>query len=56
MMTLAMLGFDGGKVLSQHLADLNLHFPIPHMGQSEDGHLVMSHILVYGMMENLVRH
>jgi len=51
METLAVLGFDGGH--AKDLADHTLLVPAMHMGRSEDGHLILSHILVYGLMEEL---
>jgi len=50
--TLAILGFDGGRVLRSYHPTSVIHVPSMHMGRSEDGHLVVSHILIYGLMES----
>jgi D-sedoheptulose 7-phosphate isomerase len=50
--SLAILGFDGGNILKDSLSDHEILVPAMHMGRSEDGHLIVGHILVYGMMES----
>jgi len=52
--TTGLLGFDGGK--AKHLTDLAITVPALHMGRAEDGHLILSHILVYGLMEAEIAH
>ena len=50
--TLAVLGKDGGKIHFGELSDHEILVPSPNMGQSQDGHQILGHILVYGLKES----
>lgn len=45
MITIALIGFDGGKVLSEELADINIHVQSNNYGIVEDCHSIIMHSL-----------
>jgi D-sedoheptulose 7-phosphate isomerase len=47
--TIALSGRDGGRLAP--LAQLNIHVPEPHMGRTEDAHMVVCHMICYYFME-----
>lgn len=47
--TLALTGRDGGKV--GPLAQLNIQIANPHMGQIEEAHMIVLHMIAYYFME-----
>jgi D-sedoheptulose 7-phosphate isomerase len=47
--TIALTGWDGGKL--GPMAELNLQVSEPHMGRSEDAHMIMMHMICYYFME-----
>lgn len=51
--TIALTGWDGGKL--GPMAELNLQVSEPHMGRSEDAHMIMMHMICYYFMEEEVR-
>lgn len=51
--TLGLVGFDGGKLLK--IARHSLHAPTFHMGQAEDAHLAISH-LITDIMKKEIEH
>jgi phosphoheptose isomerase len=44
--TIALVGFDGGKVLKDHLADVVIHINSNNYGIVEDTHMMILHSLV----------
>jgi phosphoheptose isomerase len=44
--TIALVGFDGGKVLKDHLADVVIHVNSNNYGIVEDSHMMILHSLV----------
>jgi phosphoheptose isomerase len=44
--TIALVGFDGGKVLKDHLADVVIHINSNNYGVVEDTHMMILHSLV----------
>ena len=44
--TIALVGFDGGKVLEDHLADVVIHVDANNYGIVEDTHMMILHSLV----------
>ena len=44
--TIALVGFDGGQVLSQNLADAIIHIKSDNYGIVEDSHMMILHSLV----------
>ena len=45
MSTIALVGFDGGKVISEELADINIHVKSNNYGVVEDCHSIIMHVL-----------
>jgi len=45
--TVGITGFDGGKV--RPMVDLSIHFPVMDMELSENGHLIVLHLVVGGL-------
>jgi len=48
--TIALTGRDGGKLGA--LAQLNIQVSHPHMGNIEDGHMVVTHMICYYFMDS----
>ena len=48
--TAAVLGYDGGK--AKNIADIVVHFPIPHMQIAEDMQLVVGHMIMRWLRKN----
>jgi len=46
---IALTGRDGGKLAP--MADLNIAVGHPHMGRIEDAHLIVCHMMAYGLMD-----
>jgi phosphoheptose isomerase len=44
--TIALVGFDGGQVLSENLADVTIHVNAENYGIVEDTHMMILHSLV----------
>jgi phosphoheptose isomerase len=44
--TIALVGFDGGKILKDHLADVVIHINSNNYGIVEDTHMMILHSLV----------
>lgn len=51
--TLGLVGFDGGKLLK--IAHHSLHVPSFHMGQAEDMHLAITHLITDMMKKEIER-
>jgi phosphoheptose isomerase len=47
--TIALVGFDGGKVLSEDLANVIIHIKSNNYGIVEDSHMMVLHALVQKM-------
>jgi D-sedoheptulose 7-phosphate isomerase len=47
--TIALTGRDGGKM--GPLAQLHIHVSHPHMGQTEDVHMMLMHMICYYFMD-----
>lgn len=47
--TIALVGFDGGKVLSENLANVIIHIKSNNYGIVEDSHMMVLHALVQKM-------
>jgi D-sedoheptulose 7-phosphate isomerase len=47
--TIALTGYDGGKLAP--LAQLSIHVAMPHIGRSEEAHMVILHMISYYFME-----
>jgi D-sedoheptulose 7-phosphate isomerase len=47
--TIALTGYDGGKLAP--LAQLSIHVAMPHIGRSEEAHMVVLHMISYYFME-----
>ncbi|MDP6381135.1 MAG: SIS domain-containing protein [Phycisphaerae bacterium] len=43
-------GFDGGEL--RDISELFIHIPSSHMGQIEDGHCIVLHLVAYALMED----
>ena len=50
-LTVGFVGNDGGKLAE--LARLLVRIPSPHIGQQEDGHMVLDHVIVHTLRQRL---
>lgn len=55
-MTIALVGFDGGRVLSEELANVIIHVPSHNYGVVEDSHQVIMHGLAQWIRRMYRRH
>jgi D-sedoheptulose 7-phosphate isomerase len=49
--TIAIVGFDGGDVRKYCGRSIVIHCPTTHMGNAQDAHHVVMHLITYGLQE-----
>ena len=53
--TIAFVGFDGGKILADNLADYIIHVNVNNYGVVEDCHQILMHYLAQDIRKSLTR-